>query len=762
MVVEGTVSTSESFWNADQTAILTRSTLEVSKSFKGEVSPDGTVIIITKGGTVDDRFQIVTHSFQVGSGEEGIFFLQIDDQAGLSYAYRAKNISGPFVRYTETKTGFRAQDRYGTYHKPLHDLYEPILTADHTKLTTIRPNSLEANIEFWLNETLEIRNETDPLIHFAFDNIELVDAEHVEFDIVAKTTETGIRFAETEIYLNYTIDAFGENIVANEKIEAWKETIIEGQTYTMALNDENPDVVRLLVDHGFEPDSLYPLSQFFQKFVHVRLDVETIWQLASLSFDDLTVANQTIFYDPETQTYFGFDKIAVSDPVFPFMMPEIESITPTTLCGGTDTDASLGPDNTSNIVTISGSNFGDLDLNLEEDLNRIPEDYRVDFRREEDNSSESDRVSPQRRDYIEWTNTLIRVKVPSGGYVVAGNTVINPGSGPVAQKPAVSGTVRVVTPLGHSTADDLINIVFSVINSKVFSPNALFQNKLFGQNPFGGYYFIFEPSFNDIVPNSQLNTAKQEVIRAFCEWNENTNVPFAVLETCPPDAICLNIGAIVLTTNGEPDLNIGAAAPSNTTMTICTDESVVIDMRLRYNLAIDNWQTGPPLPGNPYNIYKTALHEVGHLHQLHHVREPTSIMNSTFYTSNTSSSELDNNSIDGARHVGNSGENLTCDDFMIQTLILQEISGCSTSHTSDFTLFKSLSLIPNIAIGGDKLKIEGKLKSYTLFDSSGRIVSEVQNVDSTESIDTNGLDKGLYFIHAMFEDEIGVGKFVVQ
>lgn len=81
-IVEGKITKQESFWNDDQTMILTRHTLEVYKVFKGNL-PQNTITFTTKGGKVGkDIINVTSHHFPVNYGNSGLFLF---NQIGSTY-----------------------------------------------------------------------------------------------------------------------------------------------------------------------------------------------------------------------------------------------------------------------------------------------------------------------------------------------------------------------------------------------------------------------------------------------------------------------------------------------------------------------------------------------------------------------------------------------------------------------------------------------------------------------------------------------------
>ncbi|WP_411766290.1 T9SS type A sorting domain-containing protein [Winogradskyella sp. A3E31] len=113
-IVEGKVISKASFWNADRTNIYTVNTVEVYKSFKGEVQP--TIEIITSGGTVDLEMEIVSPSLSLQTNSIGVFFLNNSSQqlqrSSTLPAYRSHSSVQGFYQYDiETDRAVSAVER---------------------------------------------------------------------------------------------------------------------------------------------------------------------------------------------------------------------------------------------------------------------------------------------------------------------------------------------------------------------------------------------------------------------------------------------------------------------------------------------------------------------------------------------------------------------------------------------------------------------------------------------------------------------------
>lgn len=223
------------------------------------------------------------------------------------------------------------------------------------------------------------------------------------------------------------------------------------------------------------------------------------------------------------------------------------------------------------------------------------------------------KVRPFPTDYLSWSNTEIRVRVPS--YTQTGGT---------------AGTGRFsVTANDGTTGQSNTNLVIEFAYSNVIAEggNTPVQPVLIDANRSGGYTIQFAPSL-------QNRLAAQEAFRrAVNKWVCTTNVNW-------------EIGAPTTTeSTGDDGRSVVRFAPSSVTgqgvlaRTISKYRGCVsingaardtifwlteFDMEITNNIT---WQYGPAAPtGNQYDFETVMLHELGHAHQLGHVILPSTLM----------------------------------------------------------------------------------------------------------------------------------------
>ena len=343
-----------------------------------------------------------------------------------------------------------------------------------------------------------------------------------------------------------------------------------------------------------------------------------------------------------------------------FATPDITSFEPAEVCAGVKADQSSGNPVVSGHVIIKGNNFGDIDpINF---ATEIPNNYRVEFRREEDETSHAFKVTPLPEDYVYWTNTEIKVRVPTAGRLVNNNNLL---SGDPKAVNGVTGRITVRTPDGFDdTGSNFLKVKFAHFNEiDLGNSNHSFLRKMLDQSGNGGYYLRFDPSFLDIYPPSP-SSAKQDVIDAFCTWNNLTEAKLEVIDPCPTGALCFDVDYKFISSSGSTS-TVLARGLSNPSQFACAGEVVITSMNLRFNNVVTNWKPSSQAGSfDPYVIKTTAYHEGGHMLQLGHVYNTGSLM----YPNYSNNFTIDADAIAGGTHVTNVSAATNCTKKFIPEL----------------------------------------------------------------------------------------------
>jgi PKD repeat protein len=112
-IIEGEVKSKTCFWNNDQSHIFTSNIIEVIKVFKGSIE-SAEIEVVTEGGIVGDRMEIVTPSLNFNVGEIGVFFGEFSNLSNTNMLSLKPNYSElSFVRYS--KSLGKAFDHFKNY-----------------------------------------------------------------------------------------------------------------------------------------------------------------------------------------------------------------------------------------------------------------------------------------------------------------------------------------------------------------------------------------------------------------------------------------------------------------------------------------------------------------------------------------------------------------------------------------------------------------------------------------------------------------------
>lgn len=736
-VYEGKIISQRSFWNTSRTKIFTAHQVQVSKAFKGNIEPIEE--FVTHGGTIDGLTHYYFHGKSFAIEDEGIFFCKTyaNSSTPADDFVMIKGQDG-FIQYNKSSFDFQAFDHSKTYQNLQREVINPIELASHSTTQTYSQNHFEVIAEEWLNSNLNVFTNTDTVIQFSFDNIHVIGVDEVEFDILAKSNYNDIKFAASNVYLQYSTNAFGDNVVQNDKIEATKETIIEDQVYTLELADEATDIVKFLVNSGLQPNQLYPISQNYEKFLHVRISIQNIYQLASISFQNNMMTNESLFYDEATGEYIGFDKIAVSEPINPFLMPDITGFTPLHISAGTES-----------ILTIFGTQFGTTKGN-------------VVFQNGDEPPGGNWTTDVKPIEIVSWDSTEIQVKVPSVD------------EGFYAGRPASTGTFKVVLPNGlEAPSDEWLLIDYAVFNYRITptsESNPIFLNI---SDQVGGDG-IANGTLNFWLDNDLHNTADARMVtnQALCDWNTKTKIKWGLNSLPSSDTTFAdNNGVNLLYLAGEDEFSgvfenayakiiiVLVEARAETCNPMAFPFLREVDIAFRENpinantTATGGWNFGLDTAlNNELDFYSTMLHELGHAHLLMHAKWQGQIMSPTQGVGDNDRIINGFDEAGGEFVLAKSQENFE-NTFCPNTIdTIRRETFCSTTSTDDFTRIKGLSVLSTLIEDGLILSNQNDQSldlEFQLFDVLGRRFSNREfTISSFERVSIpvpTSISSGVYF-----------------
>lgn len=296
--------------------------------------------------------------------------------------------------------------------------------------------------------------------------------------------------------------------------------------------------------------------------------------------------------------------------------PAITSFSPTVTSAGTRT-----------ILTINGSGFG----------NSQGEGF-VEFLNADDGGKTF--TKPYPREYISWSNTQIRLYLPSSGQDQG-----TPGS----------GIFRVTANDGTSTASpspiiiEFVHSSVSVSNVPV-NKNRTFSPTMIDRDGTGGYTIQYAPSMVNRV------TAQYGFQRAVTSWICSTGVNWKIGEPVSQETTADDDKNTVRFASGS---DVGDRVLARTLSRYvgfrCDGDTLFFldEFDIEINSGI-NWQYGPGPPGQGQFDFETVmLHELGHAHQLGHVIRPREALMHFSVESNRTFRDLSPADMEGGNFVMN-------------------------------------------------------------------------------------------------------------
>ncbi|PJJ53162.1 matrixin family metalloprotease [Hymenobacter chitinivorans] len=267
--------------------------------------------------------------------------------------------------------------------------------------------------------------------------------------------------------------------------------------------------------------------------------------------------------------------------------PVVSTLSPTVVPAGVE-----------GVLTISGSGFG-----------ATQGTGRVEFRNADDGGASL--VQAQPSDYLSWTDTQIRVRVPS--YSPTGS-------------PAGSGPVRVTTGASlQATSGASVIVPYAATNVQVQGAATIVRPNHINQNGEGGYTFRFEPGFAANQPAAAAFSRALETgwrCQTGINWTVGAVRTTTTTGTDGENSVGFDNGSeLPASVLGRTTSYYKGCIGSNGSISFQVSE---IDMQFDDGVA---WQFGPALPTTQQFDFETVvLHELGHAQQLGHVITNTAVM----------------------------------------------------------------------------------------------------------------------------------------
>jgi hypothetical protein len=389
-----------------------------------------------------------------------------------------------------------------------------------------------------------------------------------------------------------------------------------------------------------------------------------------------------------------FDINNISTPTFNLRANTavISSFSPTVTSAGTYS-----------VLTINGSGFGSAQGNS-----------TVNFKNT--NNGGQTYIQPFPTQYLAWSNTQIKVQVPS-----------NAGTGQIQ--------VDIGTPV---TSRDTLRIRFSELNASNDN-NSEAETKIVGLNYENGITWRMNVNLNADT------AAKASFIRAFSTWKCTTFINWSLGANTLIDS-AVNDSVNVITFGNVNNSTEGTLGVCYSYWGQCASSDWILeeaDILINPNVS---WEFGPSFPSNStFDFQSVMLHELGHGHQLGHVTDETNLMNYSIARGNVRRT-LNASNIDAANDILNRSTAQNYCNYPIFELITA--SNCSdlyiVNEDSNFLIF------PNPSNGYFNLAIPSTKQNLNIYvyTSLGDVLTTITTNQSSNyvSFDLSEYPNGIYFL----------------
>jgi hypothetical protein len=440
--------------------------------------------------------------------------------------------------------------------------------------------------------------DTSVIISYNFDNISVTENgsdTFLEFDVVAFSNVEWTRLGQADVFIGYNGDAFGPSP------ELLYELTPEMQSlgYFSSTGDY-PGFFKELYIVQFGEDSLkyMTLSTSPKQLAHCKLKIKDCSQRAGLKYSRVYMDGQQAYFieAPVNYALYGFgedDFGEFNQYICLDSTPIITDIYPLLLKAGV-----------SDTLTIKGLFLKQSSL----------DNGTVYFRNSE--TPYSPVYSPSHAtDIIEYTDTLIRVYVPSDFDMSAAGS-------------AASGKIQVVNALSKSAESDKeIEIIYSLANIRDGSDYAHQISFVNADGVNGGYDWIMDDELLNENPDDCINSA-------LSTWTCNTGINWH-----------LNSSDVVVLDQAEFDEKSTIILASDTAGTAyaytslagraieCADDISMaiwvvndIDIFFSKNYTFQFDCNVIDTSGGKVDFYETLIHELSHAHMLQHVFDDSSVI----------------------------------------------------------------------------------------------------------------------------------------
>ena len=736
LIVEGKVVEAKCF-RTKAGDIYTANKIEVGSLLKGQFQ-NRFLTVTTWGGELEEEIQTWTHLLTLKKGDYGLFFLEptrvepIQD-ADFPQSFDVFAGSQGFFAFKQNEAkAWVAIEPFHTY-SDLDDLFSGIARKAGQKLTIVSESGRE------------IRSG----VRYHFKDVAF-NGTAVTFNVYVNSLVGNKKLYKSGIQVGYNPVFFGSNIATNGNLVLEDAGISSSSIYDLAQSNVASNKVKIELLPVGSLSSLTEITATEQLLTKGQISIQNILADPNISYDVAAMQSMSKFYEGGVAEVF--DTVVVDGDWSPtyLLTPIIDDFFPKTVAAGIK-----------DTITIIGSDFG-----------ATRGSSRIQFLNASQGEDPEDWVSAVDSQYIFWSDTEIKVLVPS---VCESGT-----SGTISEEfYAGTGRIRIRTgslPWQIDKSDDTLHVLFCVrdihSNSIANPPNTDFITEFSNINSIGGYTLYYSKALKSLAG------ATGAFERALTSWRCATLVNFSIKDSasisnlnkaCRIDLIPLPVGTTTTLAQTSPSTPacVVVSSPFNAVGAGMNRFSISFNKDLLWHTSVD---MPASLPANTHDFESRAVHEIGHAHLLNHSNNHQDLMYFTNLNPPYRRLIMPNDLAGGLWVMGNSTDPIdTTGTNCKPPMIPIDVGDCVIGTTNIAVLGQEAEIFVFPSVFADQLNVkvvdiqEPNLE-YQVFNLYGQVV-EAGRINEEQSILTLGqsIPAGMYlFVVREGRNVVFISKIIKQ
>jgi len=453
------------------------------------------------------------------------------------------------------------------------------------------------------------KNREDNNITFQIDNHQLIydygsQKHYVKFDILVSSNNPNIYFSQTALGLQYNIPICGTNIVQNEKVSYAMGEYFSNNYHVINFMDFNNTI--LLETFVKVPNPIrLTLSNVPTVFISVQIEllpnlnsgqshIAFAWTNATTFATNYALSSDADIYD-----YYRYDNIflinsntiSIATDNKPFITTHLNTLSK--IAGISDT------------LTIRGYHFGNTTGSV--------------YFKAADEGGKRFIKGLEQSYYIDWSDSLIKVKVPSMVYKGYENDTIIFSSG------AGSGSIKIKTMQGDSCESaSSLHIPYSVMNDRVTAGGTFRRIHLARKDCYYDFMFTLHSDYRHfsnmiaVIDTALRHWSEQIGLTLILERDMNNNLVFVDVDDNNKNIIKPFQRAGMTTTR-----RVAARLYNNDTILYRTTGSHI---SIYSDSVFWDYAISGKASSGKVSFYQAFMHEIGHVLSLNHVNDSLDLM----------------------------------------------------------------------------------------------------------------------------------------